>query len=253
MQEPSNQSDLDETLNVTETHDRSLREAAAVKREKHVDEGGREPMSLWTFGTCAVIILIAGLSLGNAGTLFDYNQTVKPGYVRVGLDEGDSGGPPPKEIIEVLASKGQKVYGKCIGCHGSDGRGGGAYPSLAGSEWATGETERFAMIVLNGLVGPASDGKEYGVMAAQGMGMSDVDLAAVMTYVRNSFGNETGDVVTPEMAAAAMEISQNREDPGSPVNAGELNQSHNQDLPGEPMDPTTMVDPITLEPVEDAG
>lgn len=252
MQESSNHSDLDESLNVTESHERMLRDVAAVKREKHVDEGGREPMSLWVFGTCAIIVLIAGLSLSNAGTLFNYNQTVKPGYVRLGLDGGDDSGPAPKELAEVLYSKGQKVYGKCTGCHGSDGKNAG-YPSLAGSKWATGETQRFAMIVLNGLSGPTSDGKEYGVMAAQGVGMSDVDLAAVMTYVRNSFGNDTGDVVTPEMAAAAREISQQRENAGSPVSAEELNNLHKKDLPGDPMDPNTLVDPISLQPVEDAG
>lgn len=253
MQDSLNHSDLDESLNVTESHDHMLRDVAAVKREKHVDEGGGEPMSLWVFGACSIILLIAGLSLGNAGTLFNYNQTVKPDYVRLGLDDGADTGPPPKEIVSVLASKGKKVYGKCIGCHGADGKGSAQFPSLAGSEWATGQTQRFAMIVLNGLVGPTSDGKEYGVMAAQGMGMSEVDLASVMTYVRNSFGNEVGDVVTPEMAAAAMEISQQRENSGSPVNADELSELHKKDLPGDSIDPNTLVDPISLQPVEDAG
>ncbi|MGE9270795.1 MAG: c-type cytochrome [Verrucomicrobiales bacterium] len=252
MQDSSNKSDLDETLNVTESHDRTMRNAAAVRREKHVDEGGREPMSLWVFGACAAVLLVAGLALGNAGTLFDYDETVRPGYVRAVLDDGDAGGPPPAEALKVYMAKGEKIYGKCIGCHAPDGKGGGAYPALAGSEWATGDTQRFAMIVLNGLSGAASDGKSWGVMPAQGIGMSPTDLAAVMTYVRNSFGNSVGDVITKEMAAEAIAISESRDNAGAPVTGDELAAKHASNLPGDPIDPATMLDPVSLEPVEAA-
>ncbi|MBK1826309.1 c-type cytochrome [Haloferula rosea] len=253
MQDSSNKPDLDESLNVTESHDRTVRDAAAVQREKHVDEGGREPMSLWVFGACAFILLIAGLALGSAGTLFNYDETVRPGYVRAALDGGDSAGPPPAEALKVYMAKGEKIYGKCIGCHAPDGKGGGAYPALAGSDWVVGDTQKFAMIVLNGLSGPSSTGKNWGVMPAQGIGMSPTDLAAVMTYVRNSFGNSVGDVVTSEMAAEAIAISEARANAGAPTSADELSADHAKMLPGEPLDPSTMLDPITLEPVETEG
>ncbi|BCX49329.1 hypothetical protein HAHE_32370 [Haloferula helveola] len=249
----SQKPDLDESLNVTQSHDRAMREAAAVAREKHVDEGGREPLSLWVFGASAFILIFAGLALGNAGSFFNYNETVKSDYVRKTFDSGDNSGPPPGEALKIYMAKGEKIYGKCIGCHAPDGKGGGAYPALAGSEWALGETERFAMVVLNGLSGPTSTGKTYGVMPAQGIGMSDVDLAAVMTYVRNAFGNSKGDVVTKEMAAEAIKISEARANPGSPVTADELKADHLKDLPGDKLDPTTMIDPVTLEPVEAAA
>ena len=253
MQDSSNKPDLDESLNVTESHDRTVRDAAAVQREKHVDEGGREPMSLWVFGACAFILLVAGLALGNAGTLFDYDETVRPGYVRAALDGGDAGGPPPAEALKVYMAKGEKIYGKCIGCHAPDGKGGGAYPALAGSDWVVGDTQKFAMIVLNGLSGPSSTGKSWGVMPAQGIGMSPTDLAAVMTYVRNSFGNSVGDVVTTEMAAEAIAVSEARANAGAPTSADELSADHAKMLPGEALDPSTMLDPITLEPVETEG
>lgn len=253
MQDSSNKPDLDESLNVTESHDATMRDAAAVQREKRVDEGGREPMSLWVFGACAFILLIAGLALGNAGTLFNYNETVRPGYVRAALDDGEASGPPPAEALKVYMAKGEKIYSKCLGCHGADGKGGPQYPSLVGSEWAIGDTERFAMIILNGLVGPTSTGKSYGAagMAPQGVGMSPTDLASVMTYVRNSFGNATGDVVTVEMAAEAIAISEARTTSGQ-MTAESLAASHAKMLPGEPLDPATMLDPISLEPVEAA-
>ena len=253
MQE-SHKPDLEESLNVTESHDRMLREAAAVAREKHVDEGGREPVSLWIFGSCALVFIFAGLALGNIGSLgslFDYDQTVKPGYVRLDLGgEGDAG-PPPAEALKVYAKKGAKIYSKCQGCHGADGKGGGAYPSLVGSEWVLGDTQRFAMIILNGLSGPSSTGKSYGVMPAQKAGMTAADLAAVMTYVRNSFGNESGDVVTVEMAEHALSLSGERPDPAAPVTAEELESKYLAPLEGEPLQPSTMIDPVSLQPVED--
>lgn len=243
--------DLDESVNVTESHGQVLRDAGAVSREKHVDEGGREPISLWIFGSCAVILIAAGLALGNAGAIFDYEQTVRPGYQRRPDPSAGAGGAEPVAALKAYTSKGAKIYGKCIGCHGPSGDGAGAYPSLAGSDWVTGDSERLAMIILNGLSGPTSTGKEFGVMPAQGIGMSAADLAALMTFVRNSFGNESGDVVTQEMAAEAIKISEARSSAGAPVNKAELDSEHNKDLPGEPLAPDTQVDPVTLAPVEE--
>ncbi len=139
-------------------------------------------------------------------------------------------------------SRGSRIYSvKCNGCHGPDAKGDGAnFPSLVGSEWATGETDRLAMIILNGLVGPISTGKTYGGaggMAAQGAGLSPEDLAGIMTYVRNNFGNSTGDIVTVEMAKAAMGISAARAKAGQQVTAEELNAEHLKALPGEALDP----------------
>ena len=246
----SNKPDLDESLNVTTSHEQMLRESAAVAREKHVDEGGKEPMSLWIFGACAVVALVGGGALGKAGSLFNYDETVRPGYVRRVLDTDDGGALPPVPALKAYMAKGEKIYGKCIGCHAPDGKGGGAFPALAGSEWVLGDTERLAMIVLNGLSGPSSTGKTWGVMPAQGIGMSPTDLAAVMTYTRNSFGNSSGDVITTEMATEAMKISEARANPGSPVTAEELSAEHMKALPGEPLDPASMVDPVSLEPAE---
>lgn len=246
----SHKPDLDDSLNVTESHDRLMRDAAAVAREKRVNDGGREPVSNWIFAAGGVIAISAGLALGNAGGLFDYDDIVAPGYVRESLNDGSDSGPPPMDALKAYMAKGEKVYSKCVGCHGPDGKGSAAYPSLVGSAWALGETERFSMIVLNGLSGPTSYDKTYGVMPAQGVGMSPTDLATVMTYVRNSFGNETGDVITTEMAAKAIEISEGRSNAGAPVTGEELAAEHLKELPGDPLDPTTQVDPVSLAPVE---
>jgi hypothetical protein len=86
-------------------------------------------------------------------------------------------------------------------------------------------------------------------MPAQGGGMSAQDLAYIMTFIRNSFGNTVGDVVTAEMAQAAIDLAGKRANPSAPVTAEELKQ-YEKDLAGEKMDPATLVDPITFKPVE---
>lgn len=243
--------DLEESVNVTEAHERVIRDAAAAARENRLKENGSEPVSLWVLVLCAVPLLAAGWTLGNAGKLFSYKDTVKDGYVRIIPADDDAAGPPPKEALAAYMAKGQKIYGKCIGCHGPDGKGdGNAYPSLAGSAWVTGETDRLAMVILNGLTGPTSTGKVFGVMPAQGAGMSGDDLATLMTYIRNSFGNKVGDVVTKQMGAAALEISNARPKVGTAVSSDELDANHKKNLAGDSLDPKVMLDPITLEPAE---
>lgn len=90
-----------------------------------------------------------------------------------------------------LMEQGKKVYDvSCAACHGATGAGvPGVFPAMAGSKIAKGDVAAHLDIVMNGKGGTA--------MAAYKGQMSDVDLAAVITYERNAFGNDTGDVVQP--------------------------------------------------------
>lgn len=251
MSASNNNPDLDENINVTEAHARVVSEAAACAREKRIVENGIEPISLWAFAACGVVLLIAGGVLGGAGNLFAYSATFKEGYVRSAPPGAEESGPLPKPVLAALSSRGAKIYSaKCGGCHGPDAKGNGStYPSLVGSTWVKGETELFAMVILNGLSGPVSSGKTYGVMPPQGIGMSPEDLAGVMTYLRNNHGNTVGDVVTPEMGKAAIDISTARPKAGNMVSAEELTSDHLKNLPGVVLAPDTMVDPISLAPI----
>jgi mono/diheme cytochrome c family protein len=246
--------DLDESINVTQAHGRVASETAAAAREKHLADSGHESVPLWVITACGVVLLIAGGVLGNAGTLFSYDNTFREGYVRgTAPGEGDSG-PEPKTALAAFSAKGSKIYSaKCNGCHGADGKGDGAnYPSLAGSSFVIEENQKLAMVILNGIQGPISTGKTYGagIMPPQGAGMTPEDLAGVMTYVRNSFGNSTGDVVTVEMAKNAMDLSAAREKAGQSVTSEEILAKHKTMLPGEAMAPDIMVNPANLAPVE---
>ena len=244
--------DLEDSINVTEAHGRVVREAAACAREKRIADNGIAPISLWAFVACGIVLLVAGGILGSGGELFAYGATFREGYVRKPPGGAEDTGPVPKEALAAYMAKGAKIYtAKCNGCHGSDAKGNGStFPSLAGTPWPNGETERFAMIILNGLEGPVDDGKTYGVMPPQGIGMGAEDLAGIMTYVRNNFGNSKGDVVTVDMAKAALEISAKRKNAGKSVTAAELTADHVRDLPGEKLDPKSLLDPITLAPAK---
>lgn len=96
-----------------------------------------------------------------------------------------------------LMAKGEQVYGTfCAACHQPNGQGiPPAFPALAGSAIATGPVDAHVDIVMHGKAGTA--------MAAFGAQLNDVDLAAVITYERNAFGNSTGDMVQPAAIKAA--------------------------------------------------
>ena len=238
---------------MTEFHGRVAREAAACAREKRISDNGIEPISLWVLLACGVAVLIAGAVLGKGGQLFSYGATFSPGYVRStppGLSES---GPTPKEALFAYSARGAKIYSsKCQGCHGADAKGNGStFPSLVGSKWVVGESERFAMVIINGLQGPISDGKSYGVMPPQGIGMTPEDLAGVMTYLRNNMGNAVGDVISTAQAKEALEVvSIGRKKAGTTITAEELNADHIKELSGEKLDPKTMLDPIKLVPAK---
>ncbi len=94
--------------------------------------------------------------------------------------------------LEELSERGEKVYQTaCASCHQPTGEGIlPMFPALKGSAIATGDVEAHIDIVVNGKPGTA--------MAAFGKQLSEVDLAAVITYERNAWGNNTGDMVTPK-------------------------------------------------------
>jgi len=229
---------------------------AAAAREKRIPENGSEPISLWpTTVVCGAVLILAGFMLDYGGNTLSYDALFRAGYVRSSPPGSVATPLPPKPALEAYMARGKKVFeAKCITCHGPEAKGNGTtYPSLVGSAWANGETERFSMIVLNGLQGPTSNGRVYGVMTPQGIGMTPEELAGIMTYVRNHFGNTKGDVITTEMAKAAMKISAARKNAGLSVTAEELTADHVKALEGKPVAATTLVDPLTLEPVPSAA
>ncbi len=96
-----------------------------------------------------------------------------------------------------LMERGEKVYSKtCAACHQAGGEGvPGTFPALKGGAIATGDKAAHLALVMNGKPGTA--------MAAFAGQLSDVDLAAVVTYERNAWGNNKSDLVQPSEVKSA--------------------------------------------------
>ncbi len=119
----------------------------------------------------------------------------------------------PKSGAAALAARGKSVYDSVCGiCHGGDGLGKpGQAPPLAASEWVTRDVNSLARVPLAGLNGPIQvAGHEWNLsMAPMGAGLSDADLAAVLTYIRAAWGNQGSPVSEADMKAARAAISGN--------------------------------------------
>lgn len=117
-----------------------------------------------------------------------------------------------------LFIKGKEIYAKegyCATCHQADGKGLSAsgFPPLANTRWVQGNEERLIKLTLHGLLGPMEVlGEKYPgqvPMTPFGGLLKDEDMAAVLTYVRNSFGNKAS-AITPEQVKAVREATQGR-------------------------------------------
>ena len=100
--------------------------------------------------------------------------------------------------LDELKTEGEKVYGRsCVACHQAGGQGvPGAFPALAHGPITTGPIAGHVDIVVNG-------SKKNPAMAAWKGQLSDLELAAVITYERNALGNTMGDMVQPKDIVAA--------------------------------------------------
>jgi cytochrome c oxidase subunit 2 len=104
--------------------------------------------------------------------------------------------PAKQWTLDELKAQGEKVYAaNCVACHQANGMGvPNTFPALSGSKIATGPKDAHMNIVLNGKPGTAMAPFKH---------LSDVEIAAVITYERNSWANKTGDMVTPAEIKAA--------------------------------------------------
>lgn len=103
---------------------------------------------------------------------------------------------PTKEwTMADLMARGERVYAaNCAACHQASGRGAGPIKALDGSALVTGDPAAQIAILLNGAAN--------GAMPAWRQ-LSDVELAAVATYTKNAWGNQTGKVIQPSAFVAA--------------------------------------------------
>jgi mono/diheme cytochrome c family protein len=203
---------------------------AAVKREKPDVRPGAEPTPLWVFIATMAAMVIAGGYLGAyvGGFSFERNSPFDgtPVDVRPIEKKPDDN----MDAFQLAMKKGGDVYAICSGCHGVAGGGQpGAIPPLAGSEWVLGGTERTARVVLHGLAGAVQvKGATYvSAMPPQGA-LSDKEIAFVLTYIRNSWGN-SGSMVTPEMVKSVREATASH---AAPFTQAELEPFKDKNIEG---------------------
>jgi len=184
-----------ETVHVDRLH-------APVMREKEEPRDGSEPVPLWLVAFFGALLFWGGwyiseFSGGWRADILDERPEARFAYL-MGTATGAAAADPM-----VL---GERLYkANCVACHQADGQGvPGQYPPLAASEWVLERPEAMRRILLHGVEGNLTvRGNVYnGNMPGFGARLDDAKLAAVLTYVRGSWGN-AADPISAESVAAS--------------------------------------------------
>ena len=128
---------------------------------------------------------------------------------------------PAAAAKEQLPNGGSVYATTCAACHQATGEGvSGVFPPLVGSEWVTGDEAKLVRILLHGVTGPIEVAGETfnGMMPGWGTTLKDADIAAVLTYVRSTWGNKG----TPITVATVAKIRAATTSRTTPWTAAEL-------------------------------
>lgn len=192
--------DREKDVDVLAVHRQAFRETGDP-----VEGGENGP---WWFWACAVLALVfGGFYLGRYTGVFTGESAVhapiSPSQLLQMAQRGGAAG-------SAAQVNGQTIFaGACAACHQASGLGSpGLFPPLAGSEYVTGDAARLIRIVLKGLSGPVTvHGGQFNGQMPPWQQLSDAELAAVVSYVRSSWGNSAAAVsaadVAKERAASA--------------------------------------------------
>lgn len=162
------------------------------------------------FGVCYLWLRTPDLTahFGDSAGYFMQDQTASPDSAHPSdADKGNGNAS--------LADAGKGVYERiCQACHQANGQGlPGAFPPLAGSSWVTGDAIIPVAVVLKGLQGSiVVNGTTFnGVMTPFGEILGDQDIAAAVTYIRSSWGNQASAVTPEEVAKIRSQLSSHTE------------------------------------------
>lgn len=226
--------DYRETDDVTQVH-------GVVEREHAIPETGQMPLPVWLLGLCALCIGFGAYYLGgfNGGFRADGLSERAVGSAALTETTGPAAGGGAAAVVSPF-DQGKKLYAaNCAQCHQTSGIGvAGQYPSLVGSPWVQGSPKRLAMLLLKGMQGPHPvGGVTYnGAMPSQEKNMGDKKIAAVLTYIRNEWGNK-GTEIPPELLAATRKEFLAKSDPWT-----------HEELAAVPEDAGTEIVPATAAP-----
>ena len=206
MSQGSEHIDSRETADLTEVH-------AAIQRENKDPSADVTPVPLWVTVLCGAAVCWAGAYVGMFHGGFNsnvYNEFESSPAVLFPQPERANAKAGPA-VAEDMVAIGKGVYlGNCQACHTANGAGQpGLIPPLGESEWVTGNEKRLTMILLKGLMGPVKvkGGAFNGVMPPWEAALNDKKIAAVLTYIRQEWGNKAGPITPAQIAAAKKEFA----------------------------------------------
>jgi mono/diheme cytochrome c family protein len=121
---------------------------------------------------------------------------------------GEGSNTPVTQMEEARLLEGKAVYdAHCATCHMADGSGAPPMnPPLIKTSFVLGEPDQLIVIILNGMKGVEVDGERYRNVMPGLPYLTDQEIADVLTYVRNSFGNQAGQVLPSRVSDARMSV-----------------------------------------------
>jgi mono/diheme cytochrome c family protein len=185
-------------------------------KDDRIENEKNDPQEASSLKFINVPLVLIALFLGFGITylaLRTTNTEMSPGDSRTKAPATQSTPVDAATDLASLMEKGKQIFtATCQACHQANGAGiPGAFPPLAESEWVNGSPRRMVAIVLHGIQGEITvKGQKFqGVMPPMKDQLKPEDIAAVLTYVRNSFGNKS-DLVTPDLAIQVKEATKSR-------------------------------------------
>lgn len=175
---------------------------AQLLREKGEPKERETPMPVFILFLFAVVIFYCGIYIGKyaGGFRWDvYDPNFDP------ADMAQDRAPPE---FDPIAAGGRIYRSRCLQCHQGNGQGiPGQYPPLVGTRWVTGSEERLVHILLNGLMGEIEVlGNTYNDNMPHFRNLSDRDIAAVLTFIRQEWGNDAPPVEQETVAEIRAEV-----------------------------------------------
>lgn len=131
---------------------------------------------------------------------------------------------PSQDATGAAPHPGRSVYSSaCAHCHGQEGEGWPEKngPTLRGTDWVTGDVDRLIKVTLGGLYLriPLKNGTHYGAMVGVKDTLADEQVANVLTYIRQAWGNQAGSIL-PDRVATLRPIVNKRSRPFTSADFG---------------------------------
>jgi mono/diheme cytochrome c family protein len=162
-----------------------------------------------------VVMLIGAMAMWGLFYIHDmkgnldsaYGDSRTPGALMASAGAGSASSGAAVDGAQIFAAK-------CVACHQASGLGlPGVFPPLAGSEWVLGSDKILVQIPLHGITGSVQvKGATYNGAMPVFNTLSDAEIAAVLSYVRSTWGNGAA-AVSPATVAAGRKATESRSTP----------------------------------------